>query len=145
MDSTTLAWIGVYFSFIMAIYHPENCCYIISNYLSSLVLLLANSASGFIITKGRYLVYCPFGGIFKLKLQGLNALCLLLQVRKKVKGFFRRYPDAQTAYIADPERMAEYLAPLGLQRVKAKRIQKFSIAYLQEEWTYVTELYGVGK
>ncbi|KAL5215514.1 hypothetical protein ABZP36_006915 [Zizania latifolia] len=78
-------------------------------------------------------------------------ICMLLnltqgkQVRKKVKGFFRRYPDAQTAFNADPEKMANYLAPLGLQNVKASRIQKFSKAYVGKEWTYVTELCGVGK
>ncbi|KAG8083603.1 hypothetical protein GUJ93_ZPchr0015g6837 [Zizania palustris] len=66
------------------------------------------------------------------------------QVRKKVKGFFRRYPDAQTAFNADPETMANYLAPLGLQYVKASRIQKFSKAYVEKEWTYATELCGVG-
>jgi methyl-CpG-binding domain protein 4 len=75
----------------------------------------------------------------------LNFLCLLLQVEKKVNGFFERYPDPQTAYRADPKKMAEYLAPLGFQRVKTKRIQKFSKAYVGEEWTYITELCGVGK
>jgi len=78
-------------------------------------------------------------------------ICMLLnvttgaQVKKKVKGFFKRYPDAQTAYTADPEKMAKYLAPLGCQRVKAKRIQRFSRAYVEEEWTYITELCGIGK
>ncbi|EER94314.1 serine/arginine repetitive matrix protein 1 [Sorghum bicolor] len=78
-------------------------------------------------------------------------ICMLLnltqgkQVEKKVNGFFERYPDPQTAYRADPKKMAEYLAPLGFQRVKTKRIQKFSKAYVGEEWTYITELCGVGK
>ncbi|PUZ45989.1 hypothetical protein GQ55_7G009000 [Panicum hallii var. hallii] len=78
-------------------------------------------------------------------------ICMLLnltkgdQVKKILKGFFKRYPDAQTAYTADPEMMAKYLAPLGLQRVKANRIQRFSKAYVEEEWTYITELCGVGK
>uniref|UniRef100_A0A0E0EP94 HhH-GPD domain-containing protein n=1 Tax=Oryza meridionalis TaxID=40149 RepID=A0A0E0EP94_9ORYZ len=78
-------------------------------------------------------------------------ICMLLnltqgkQVRRKVKGFFKRYPDAQTAFSADPEKMAKYLAPLGLQRVKVNRIQRFSRAYVEEEWTYITELCGVGK
>lgn len=62
-----------------------------------------------------------------------------------MNGFFERYPDPQTAYRADPKKMAEYLAPLGFQRVKTKRIQKFSKAYVGEEWTYITELCGVGK
>ncbi|KAL6650176.1 hypothetical protein ACP70R_009101 [Stipagrostis hirtigluma subsp. patula] len=78
-------------------------------------------------------------------------ICMLLnltqgtQVRKIVKGFFKRYPDAQTACNADLEKMAEYLAPLGLQRVKANRIQKLSKAYVGQGWNYVTELCGVGK
>uniref|UniRef100_A0A0D9XH66 HhH-GPD domain-containing protein n=1 Tax=Leersia perrieri TaxID=77586 RepID=A0A0D9XH66_9ORYZ len=78
-------------------------------------------------------------------------ICMLLnltqgiQVRRKVKGFFKRYPDAQTAFNADTEKMAKYLAPLGLQRVKAYRIQKFSKEYVEKEWTYITELCGVGK
>jgi len=29
--------------------------------------------------------------------------------------------------------------------VKAKRIQRFSRAYVEEEWTYITELCGIGK
>jgi len=48
-------------------------------------------------------------------------------------------------HTADPEKMAKYLAPLGCQRVKAKRIQRFSRAYVEEEWTYITELCGIGK
>ncbi|KAJ1269746.1 hypothetical protein BS78_06G000900 [Paspalum vaginatum] len=67
------------------------------------------------------------------------------QVRKKVRGFFKRYPDAQAACAAVPEKMAKFLEPLGLQHVKTKNIQKFSKAYVEEEWTYITELCGVGK
>jgi methyl-CpG-binding domain protein 4 len=72
-------------------------------------------------------------------------LCLLLQVRKKLDGFFKRYPDAQTACTADPEEMAAYLAPMGLQHSKRNRIQKMSKAYVEEEYTYITELFGVDK
>ncbi|WVZ83055.1 hypothetical protein U9M48_030239 [Paspalum notatum var. saurae] len=78
-------------------------------------------------------------------------ICMLLnltqgqQVRNIVSGFFKRYPDAQAAYAAVPEEMANYLKPLGLQHVKTKNIQKFSKAYVEEEWTYITELCGVGK
>jgi methyl-CpG-binding domain protein 4 len=72
-------------------------------------------------------------------------LCLLLQVRKKLDGFFECYPDAQTACTAYPEKMAAYLAPLGLQHSKTYKIQKMSKAYVEEEWTYITELFGVDK
>jgi methyl-CpG-binding domain protein 4 len=41
--------------------------------------------------------------------------------------------------------MVGYLAYLGLQRVKTTRIQKFSKEYVEKEWTYITELCGVGK
>ncbi|KAK3145381.1 hypothetical protein QOZ80_4AG0328470 [Eleusine coracana subsp. coracana] len=78
-------------------------------------------------------------------------ICMLLnltqgkQVRKKVKGFFKRYPDPHTAYCADTEKMAKYLTPLGLQRVKTERIQRFSKDYVGNEWTHITQLCGVGK
>ena len=68
-----------------------------------------------------------------------------MQVRKMVKGFFKRYPDPQTAFNADTQKMKEYLAPLGLQSVKADRIQKFSKEYVEKEWTHITDLCGVGK
>ncbi|CAO2194426.1 unnamed protein product [Urochloa humidicola] len=67
------------------------------------------------------------------------------QAKKILEGFFRRYPDAQTASTADLEKMAEYLTPLGFQNVKAKSIQKFSKGYVEEGWTHITQLYGVGK
>jgi methyl-CpG-binding domain protein 4 len=41
--------------------------------------------------------------------------------------------------------MAGYLECLGLQHVKTTRIQKFSKEYVEKEWTYITELSGVGK
>ncbi|CAL5034207.1 unnamed protein product [Urochloa decumbens] len=68
-----------------------------------------------------------------------------VQVKKVFEGFFKRYPDAQTASTADLEKMAGYLAPLGFQNRKAKRIQRFSKGYVEGEWTYITELFGVGK
>jgi len=78
-------------------------------------------------------------------------ICMLLnltqgiQVKKIIEGFFECYPDAQSACNADPDKMAGYLAPLGLQHVKTTRIQRFSKEYVEKEWTYITELCGVGK
>ncbi|KAM0846068.1 hypothetical protein ACQ4PT_055921 [Festuca glaucescens] len=78
-------------------------------------------------------------------------ICMLLnltqgkQVKNIIEGFFECYPDAHSAVNADPEKMAGYLAYLGLQRVKTTRIQKFSKEYVEKEWTYITELCGVGK
>lgn len=68
-----------------------------------------------------------------------------MQIKELVEGFFVRYPDAQTACNADLEGMVEYLRPTGLQLEKSERIRKFSSSYLSPDWTYVTELHGVGK
>ncbi|KAG2251886.1 hypothetical protein Bca52824_082022 [Brassica carinata] len=35
--------------------------------------------------------------------------------------------------------------PLRLQKKRSKLIQRFSLEYLQESWTHVTQLHGVGK
>ncbi|KAL6863782.1 hypothetical protein ACP4OV_016685 [Aristida adscensionis] len=78
-------------------------------------------------------------------------VCMLLNrtrgkpIKELVEGFFGRYPDAQTACNANLEGMVEYLRPTGLQLEKAVRIKKFSFSYLNSDWTYVTELHGVGK
>lgn len=78
-------------------------------------------------------------------------ICMLLNrtrgkpIKELVEGFFVRYPDAQTACNADLEGMVEYLRPTGLQLEKSERIRKFSSSYLSPDWTYVTELHGVGK
>nr|XP_051224093.1 uncharacterized protein LOC127342177 isoform X2 [Lolium perenne] len=78
-------------------------------------------------------------------------ICMLLnltqgkQVKNIIEGFFECYPDAHSAINADPEKMAGYLECLGLQHVKTTRIQKFSKEYVEKEWTYITELSGVGK
>ncbi|KAL6598072.1 hypothetical protein ACP70R_046493 [Stipagrostis hirtigluma subsp. patula] len=81
----------------------------------------------------------------------VTVICMLLNrtrgkpIKELVEGFFARYPDAQTACDADLEGMVEYLRPTGLQLEKAVRIRKFSSSYLSSDWTYVTELHGVGK
>ncbi|KAK1663695.1 hypothetical protein QYE76_051854 [Lolium multiflorum] len=78
-------------------------------------------------------------------------ICMLLnltqgkQVKNIIEGFFECYPDAHSAINADPEKMEGYLACLGLQHVKTTRIQKFSKEYVEKEWTYITQLCGVGK
>ncbi|KAG0549768.1 LOW QUALITY PROTEIN: hypothetical protein BDA96_01G282900, partial [Sorghum bicolor] len=55
----------------------------------------------------------------------------------------------QENYASDPWKVIVICMLLNLtqgkQRVKTKRIQKFSKAYVGEEWTYITELCGVGK
>lgn len=59
--------------------------------------------------------------------------------------FFKICPDAKTASMTEEEKIEEIIMSLGLYKKRAKTIQRFSKEYLEEDWTYVTELYGVGK
>ncbi|XP_048551769.1 uncharacterized protein LOC125531391 isoform X2 [Triticum urartu] len=68
-----------------------------------------------------------------------------IQVKRILEGFFERYPDPWSAINADPDKMAEYLAPLGLQHVRTRNIKKLSKQYVGNEWTHITQLCGVGK
>ncbi|XP_073355744.1 uncharacterized protein [Aegilops tauschii subsp. strangulata] len=68
-----------------------------------------------------------------------------IQVKRILDGFFERYPDPWSAINADPDKMAEYLAPLGLQHVRTRNIKKLSKQYVGNEWTHITQLCGVGK
>ncbi|XBJ14955.1 hypothetical protein VPH35_006945 [Triticum aestivum] len=68
-----------------------------------------------------------------------------IQVKRMLEGFFERYPDPWSAINADPDKMAEYLSPLGLQHVKTRNIKKLSKQYVGNEWTHITQLCGVGK
>uniref|UniRef100_A0A3B6MJZ7 HhH-GPD domain-containing protein n=1 Tax=Triticum aestivum TaxID=4565 RepID=A0A3B6MJZ7_WHEAT len=68
-----------------------------------------------------------------------------IQVKRILDGFFERYPDPWSAINADPDKMAEYLAPLGLQHIRTRNIKKLSKQYVGNEWTHITQLCGVGK
>lgn len=43
------------------------------------------------------------------------------------------------------EQIADKLRSLGLQRKRAKLIIKLSERYLEDDWTHVTQLPGIGK
>ncbi|KAD4887881.1 hypothetical protein E3N88_19952 [Mikania micrantha] len=79
------------------------------------------------------------------------AICILLnmtqgvQVRGVISDFFSLCPDAQTTTQVPVEMIEKLITPLGLQRVKSKRIRNFSEAYLRDDWTHIAQLYGVGK
>ncbi|CAN0883853.1 Methyl-CpG-binding domain protein 4-like protein [Linum grandiflorum] len=67
------------------------------------------------------------------------------QVRGVLDEFFMLCPDAKTARETDEEEIQKVIQGLGLYRKRAKMIRRFSDEFLQEEWTYVTKLHGVGK
>lgn len=68
------------------------------------------------------------------------------QVRPVIWTFFSLWPDPESAAEADPERVAEVIQSLGLQRRRAAAIVRMSREFL--DWLPsqdVRELHGVGK
>ncbi|XP_077427653.1 methyl-CpG-binding domain protein 4 [Vanacampus margaritifer] len=76
--------------------------------------------------------------IFLNKTSGKTAIPLLWQ-------FFELYPSAEVARQANREVMAELLKPLGLFKLRAKILIRFSDEYLSKKWRYPIELHGIGK
>lgn len=76
--------------------------------------------------------------IFLNKTSGKMAVPLLWQ-------FFEHYPTADVAREADWKPMSEILKPLGLYKLRAKIIIRFSDEYLTKQWRYPIELHGIGK
>lgn len=76
--------------------------------------------------------------IFLNKTSGKMAIPLLWQ-------FFEHYPTADVAQKADWKPMSEILKPLGLYKLRAKIIIRFSDEYLTKQWRYPIELHGIGK
>ncbi|CAI9266087.1 unnamed protein product [Lactuca saligna] len=78
-------------------------------------------------------------------------ICLLLnqthglQVKRVISDFFTLCPDAKTASQVPVQVIEELIKPLGLQKKRSIMIQILSEQILNDEWTYVTELHGVGK
>ncbi|XP_024993544.1 uncharacterized protein LOC112527259 isoform X1 [Cynara cardunculus var. scolymus] len=78
-------------------------------------------------------------------------ICVLLnqtqgvQVKRVISDFFSLCPDAKTATEVPAEIMQKVIQPLGLQRKRTKIIQTLSEQYIDDEWTHVTQLHGVGK
>lgn len=68
-----------------------------------------------------------------------------VQVRKVLPGFFLLFPSAKSVDKVHEEQIADKLRSLGLQRKRAKLIIKLSERYLEDDWTHVTQLPGIGK
>ncbi|KAF5202278.1 Methyl-cpg-binding domain protein 4-like protein [Thalictrum thalictroides] len=78
-------------------------------------------------------------------------ICMLLnrtsgrQVRGVISDFFKLCPDAKTATEVVTEELEKVIQRLGLHQKRAKMVQRFSQEYLEDGWTHVTQLHGVGK
>lgn len=68
-----------------------------------------------------------------------------MQVRGVISDFFDLCPDAKTASEVPQETIERLITSLGLQKVKAERIHRFSLGNLWDDWTHITQLHGVGK
>ncbi|WZZ69831.1 hypothetical protein YC2023_081201 [Brassica napus] len=78
-------------------------------------------------------------------------ICMLLnktsgaQTRGVISDLFALCPNAKTATKVEEKEIETLIKPLGLQNKRSKMIKRFSLEYLQESWTHVTQLHGVGK
>ena len=79
----------------------------------------------------------------------VGVICLNQTNRKQVKAvlpkLFKKYPDAVKfirGHKATQERM---LKPLGMLKVRLKRLRNMSVDYLSWNGKDATDLYGIGK
>ncbi|KAF8038261.1 hypothetical protein BT93_B0957 [Corymbia citriodora subsp. variegata] len=78
-------------------------------------------------------------------------ICMLLnvttgkQTAQYLDALFKEYPDATKAAEASVETLESIIQALGLKRKRARMIIRLSREYLDESWTHVTQLHGVGK
>jgi len=59
--------------------------------------------------------------------------------------FFSLWPSPESASVADPDQVAQLLQPMGLHNLRAKTLIKFSWEFLNTDWRYPIELFGIGK
>ena len=79
----------------------------------------------------------------------VGVICLNLTYRKQVKQLlpklFKRYPNA-TAFIRGRYKTQErMLRPLGMSKVRAKRIRLMSVDFLSWNRKDAMDLHGIGK
>ncbi|GLJ11271.1 hypothetical protein SUGI_0150060 [Cryptomeria japonica] len=78
-------------------------------------------------------------------------ICMLLnktsgvQARRVISDLFKLCPNARTATKVETEEIEKIICSLGLQKKRSITIQRFSQEYLSDEWTYVSQLHGIGK
>ncbi|XP_061344518.1 methyl-CpG-binding domain protein 4-like protein isoform X2 [Gastrolobium bilobum] len=78
-------------------------------------------------------------------LRGCWLYACFLQVKRVILDLFKLCPDAKSCTQITKEEIEQIIRSLGLQRKRAHMLQRFSQEYLEERWTHVTQLHGVGK
>jgi methyl-CpG-binding domain protein 4 len=66
-------------------------------------------------------------------------------MRRVIWDLFELCPTPEAAVAMEVGRIEEVIRPLGLQKKRARMIQKFSREYLGKDWSNVAELHGIGK
>ena len=76
-------------------------------------------------------------------------ICLNQTNRKQVKAvlpkLFKKYPDAVTFIRGHKATQEKILKPLGMNKVRAKRLRNMSVDFLSWDGIDATDLYGIGK
>ena len=67
------------------------------------------------------------------------------QVKKVLPEFFNRWPTPESLLRSRIIDIEEVIAPLGMRHIRAKRIYRISIDFLNWNGDDATELYGIGK
>lgn len=88
--------------------------------------------------------------LFDKPWQLLIATIFLTKVSAKkalpqIHKFLKRWPRPEDLLLADEEDLYEYMKPLGLTVTRSHAIMRFTVEFLENDWKYPRELYGIGK
>jgi len=78
-------------------------------------------------------------------------ICMLLnktsgtQAKNVLQDLFELCPNAEAATMVEIKEIRKVIQSLGLQNMRSKKIKVLSEEYLRDDWTYVSDLTGIGK
>lgn len=79
----------------------------------------------------------------------VGVICLNQTYRKQVKEvlpkLFKKYPDPVSFIRGRQKTQENLLKPLGMWKVRAKRLRNMSIDFLSWDGAEASDLYGIGK
>ena len=79
----------------------------------------------------------------------VGVMCLNLTYRKQVKEvlpkLFKRYPNPKAYLRGHLKTQQNMLKPLGMLKVRLKRLRNMSVDFLRWDGEDATKLYGIGK
>ena len=79
----------------------------------------------------------------------VGVICLNQVNRRQTKPvlteFFKRWSNAESLLYATRDQIEDVLKPLGMQRVRAKRLYRMSEQFKDWDGEDATQLYGIGK